>query len=573
MTEFWLESDPEDVQPSPTEVSRRGFLGGVGATAATLAVGGAVAPQTFGNVAHADLGPENGIMRRNSSAKFRTDAANFWKNRPVVAHPDNGDEARYPNRIGSYSKALPHNQFGEVDGAAYQKLLDALESGRPADFEAIPLGGTGEGPVGKLVNPQSGLAFDLEGGDSHAFAIPPAPRLDSAEEAGEEVELYWMALMRDVNFNDYGSNPLAQAAIAELNSLSVFKGPKNNGQVNARTLFRDVVPGGKVGPYLSQFMLQPTPFGSEFVDRRSRVFTSGVDFLTTVDNYLEVQNGRVPNESATFDSTRRYIRNGRDLSRWVNIDVLFQGYFNACLILLTGPNADDPFSGGMGCPFNPGNPYNNSSTQFGFGTFGPPGLKALLCEVASRALKAVWFQKWYVHRRLRPADYACRVHFQKTTNRYPGILHPDVLNSEAVDRVHDAHGTYLLPMAFPEGNPTHPAYGAGHATVAGACVTILKAVFDENFVIPNPKIVAPDGLSTLDYNGPALTVKGELNKLASNVATGRNIAGVHWRTDAFWSLRLGQAVAISILRDQRAGYNEIFNGYTFTGFDGETITV
>ena len=29
----------------------------------------------------------------------------------------------------------------------------------------------------------------------------------------------------------------------------------------------------------------------------------------------------------------------------------------------------------------------------------------------------------------------------------------------------------------------HPAYGAGHATVAGACVTILKAFFDTSAVL------------------------------------------------------------------------------------------
>ncbi len=43
--------------------------------------------------------------------------------------------------------------------------------------------------------------------------------------------------------------------------------------------------------------------------------------------------------------------------------------------------------------------------------------------------------------------------------------------------------TALLPMAFPEGSPMHPAYGAGHATVAGACVTILKAFFDTSAVL------------------------------------------------------------------------------------------
>jgi hypothetical protein len=68
-------------------------------------------------------------------------------------------------------------------------------------------------------------------------------------------------------------------------------------------------------------------------------------------------------------------------------------------------------------------------------------------------------------------------------------------------------------------------------------------------------------------------VGGELNKLAANIATARNFAGIHWRTDYTESLRLGEAVAISILRDQRATYNESFGGFTFTRFDGTTITV
>lgn len=34
--------------------------------------------------------------------------------------------------------------------------------------------------------------------------------------------------------------------------------------------------------------------------------------------------------------------------------------------------------------------------------------------------------------------------------------------------------SYLLPQAYPEGAPTHPAYGAGHAAGSGACATILK---------------------------------------------------------------------------------------------------
>src|SRR5262249_31366595 len=135
------------------------------------------------------------------------------------------------------------------------------------------------------------------------------------------------------------------------------------------------------------------------------------DFLTSWDTWVAIQNG----EDVSFDRDNDfqagpvYIRNGRDLSEWVHVDVLFQAYFNACLILLQGPKAPTPVGGGVGAPLNSGNPYLSSKTTTGFGTFGGPHYVTLLCEVATRALKAVWFQKWYVHRRLRPEAFAARI--------------------------------------------------------------------------------------------------------------------------------------------------------------------
>jgi membrane-associated phospholipid phosphatase len=64
-----------------------------------------------------------------------------------------------------------------------------------------------------------------------------------------------------------------------------------------------------------------------------------------------------------------------------------------------------------------------------------------------------------------------------------------------------------------------------------------------------------------------------LNKLAVNYAYGRNAAGIHWRSDAAASLALGEAIAISILKDERATFRENFDGFTFTKFDGTQITV
>ena len=92
-------------------------------------------------------------------------------------------------------------------------------------------------------------------------------------------------------------------------------------------------------------------------------------------------------------------------------------------------------------------------------------------------------------------------------------------------------------------------------------------------MIPDPVIASADGLSLIPYSGPALTVGGELNKLAANSGFGRDAAGLHWRSDIIEGLKLGEAVASGILTDLRATYNEDFPGFTLTTFDGTTITI
>lgn len=553
--------------------NRRSFLGKLGtAAAATVAAGVTGFPPFTGTTVleseAEELGPLKPKKRRSQAYRVRQQAAKDHVKTKLPDPIDNGDEALYANKIGSFTKGLPHNAFGEVDLKAYEALLAALASGNPSDFEAVPMGCTDPSNQRRLVNPQAGLAFDLEGYDSHALTQPPAPAFASAEEAGEMVEDYWMALLRDVPFDQYDTHPLAQQAASDLSALSDFRGPKIGGEVTTGTLFRGLTPGDLTGPYLSQFFWLPAPFGANYVEQRMATAVAGLDYVTTFAEWLEIQNGCEPSDSNQFEPTRRYLINGRDLGQWVHVDVLFQAYFVACLCMSD-----------MGVPVNPGNPYLASATQDGFGTFGPPHFKVLLAEVATRALKAVWFQKWYVHRRVRPEAFAGCVHLNMANfTNYP--IHHDVFNSAALPLIFDhnsalngGEGTYLLPMAFPEGSPVHPAYGAGHGTVAGACVTILKALFDETYVIPNAVVPNADGSALLPYDGPSLTIGGELNKLASNIALGRNIAGVHWRSDGIESMKLGEQVAIGILQDQRATYNEDFGGFTFTKFDGTQVTV
>lgn len=493
---------------------------------------------------------------------------------PLPEHVSNGDEGRFPSRIGNFTKGLPHDALGEVVPAAYNSMVSALASGSPANFETIPLGTTPNGR--KFVNPQAGLAFELSGADTNALTMPPAPALESAEAAGEVVENYWMAHARGVHFDDYETDGTVASAAADLGALSDFRGPKT-----AKKLFRGIYPGEDLGPYLSQFLMLGVPaasgrvpFGAQSVDQRMFSVRDNVnDHMTDFPEWLAVQNG-APRAADPLNTQPHFIRNGRDLAQWVHVDALYQAYFNACLILLA-----------TGAPFDANNPYRTSATQDGFGTFGGPHILSLVTGVATRALEAVWFQKWYVHRRLRPEAYAGLVHQTKSnTKSYP--IHADALNSAAVARTFAKYNSYLLPMAFPEGSPTHPAYGAGHATVAGACVTVLKAWFDESTVIgslsgvPAPVHVSADGLSLQKYSGPdagSLKVGGELNKLAGNIAIGRNFAGVHWRSDYTQSLLLGEQVAIRLLRDEHARYNESknpsFKGLSLTTFQGETIVI
>ena len=129
----------------------------------------------------------------------------------------------------------------------------------------------------------------------------------------------------------------------------------------------------------------------------------------------------------------------------------------------------------------------------------------MVTEVATRALKAVWYQKWRVHRRLRPEALGGLIHRRLTDDSVSYPIHQEILdkvnNGEILARIKehnknqntkfgrgDTDGTYLLSQGFREGSPTHPTYGAGHATVAGACVTILKAWFNENEKIKKPMI-------------------------------------------------------------------------------------
>ena len=570
---------------APQSPARRAFLGTMGAAATMGAVGlatpAAVAAEQAGKPGRQrtpDFAGSGTNNRRVAGAfQLRVELATQDALVPAARNVNNGDDALYPDKAGTYTKGLVHDAFGRVDLASYASFKKALTSGNFEDFENIIVGGTRT-----LNGPQGGLAFDLEALDSAQFGqpiVPPAPKTASDQNATELLEHYWASLLRDVAFTDYNTSALASAAAAELGSQYSYLGPRDgSGHVTPNLLFRGGFPGETLGPYVSQFLLLPTFFGAQPMSQQLQAALPNIDYATDFTSWLNIQNGVDTGLRNQIDSQLRYRRNGRDLTALTHMDVLFQEYFTA-LLVLSGINGNPPgsFTPG-GAPMNPGNPYDSSRTENGFGTFGWPDFAAMIGEVAVKALNAVWYQKWFVHLRPRPEAHGGLVHLIKTgqASKTDATFSPFILNSNGLKQTFNKYGTYLLPLAFPEGSPTHPSYPTGHGTVGGACITLLKFIFDGTFVIPDPVVPTDDGLSLVPYTGPdagQLTVNGELNKLGHNVSFGHGIhAGIHWRSDTDTSLLLGEAVALSFLRDRAQTYNEPFTIH-IQKFDGTTASI
>jgi hypothetical protein len=575
-----------DSTTSKTEnikVSRRNFVTGTATVAAAAAlvpleplVGG---KESRAGAAVVDFKPRK---RADRAFKIRVDAA-AAERIDVGQQADNGDAVRFTDFSGNYSKALAHDALGVPNASSFNSMRNALSTGAAEDFANITVGTPGGGPNSKLNGPQVALAFDMEGLDSHATVAPAAPSVASDVTAAEEVEHYWGALLRDVNFIDYATNPVAAAAVADMNNLSFLKGSNNFEfpfPVTPQNLFRgQVVPGdGNVkGPYVSQFLVQPAMYGAQHLSQMFQTFLPGQEFMTTPTEYQLIANGGDSRRHLAFDPQARFLRNGRDCAAWTHVDVLHQGYFTAYLVLAT-----------INAAPNPGSYYNGKVTEKAFATLGGPDAAGTVSEMATRALKGVWFHKWIKDLRLRPEEFGALVQARLTgTTPQPqasAALHPDVLNSAVLPRIHSRFGSFLLPQAYPEGCPTHPCYPTGHGTVGGACITMLKFFFDGSQKI-RPLLLAAgrdvavpssDGLSLDTYTGAdrdSLDINGELSKLAFNVSFGHGVhAGIHFRSSTLSSILLGEQIALSCMRDRARTYNEPFS-ITITKLDGTRVTI
>lgn len=499
-------------------------------------------------------------QRQVNAHSIKSNVAEFDENKPIPFQSVNGDESKFDDKRANFNKGLEHLSSGFPNVDAFDSLVKALGNQDYSAFDSIQLG------IGtmRLVNPQGSLVFSLVGNDAWINAIPPAPAFESEETAGEMVELYWTVLARDVPFNMFTGNPIVDAASVDLTNISAFKGPRDaNGDVTSTTFLRGNTSGDLVGPYISQFLYLPIPWGNNTIDQTTlETPATGTtnDFNTTFSDWFTVISGGLTVNFITF-AVDNFIRTPRDLTEYVHQDTPGQDPLGALLILDSfGVDALDP-----------ANPYLNNRTQDGFVTFGIADVLSLLRKAVQEGLKAAWYHKWQVNRRLRPEEYGFYVQKQVGESQNLGI-NSALTSSPVLPMIFGTYGSYFLPSAYPEGSPVHPAYPAGHATFIGAAVTILKAFYNEDFVIPNP--LEPNGTNTaLIASGETLTVGGELNKLAANISLGRDHAGVHYRSDGAQGMALGEQVAIDILNNESFLFNEDFEGFSLTMFNGQKIRV
>jgi hypothetical protein len=591
------DSKPSSEKTGTIRSSRRGFLKTAGLGAAVITAGSILPTGLIPEAEAVEIGPpsQNPSLRASQSDQVRktTSGNESAAIKAAFPHQTNGDEETYANQAfaGNFSKTLNHSATtGLVVPSDYQALMNGIKAGTQAALDAVPAGGTG-----KLAGPLSPLAFQLQGADSTVAAelfVPPS--INTAAGAANYVELYWEAFLRDVPFIDYGSNPLVAQAVTDMNHLSAYSGPK---PVTPQNIFRYPFFGATDGPIISQILYTTHSLdGVNFVPMIKTRFpvadkntgtvltgpNTGLDFITNLNEYVFVENGNgALDNSNVFDPTPRFIRSGRDLGNYVNADSIYSTYFRAAIMLQN-----------LGIPLDPNSPYAHDTRINGFNTFSTAWLFNLIGAAQDTEAQA-FYQKWYVHRHLRPEAFGNLVDGIKT-NRFAlsPSLHADVLNSAVLPLIFErnkelnikrnmgSNGSYFLPQESNGGSPSHPDAPAGHAFTAGVGVTLLKAVFDVG-TPSNPRAwplqpveASEDGLTLLNNPTP-LTILGELNKLAMNIADGRDWLGIHTRVGGnMLGLTMGEDVAIRLLTDLGFTYPEsTFPGFTLTKFDGTTVLV
>lgn len=571
------------------------------------------------------IGPSKNRYYGSKNYCFRTDLAKASISKDIS--PMMVINMNSQNCYKFYSKGFKHNQYGNViDMDNYKKLWKSLMKNDQQLFNTIVLAGTQAKPAklvdpfASIMNPTMGLAFS-------SYNMPPAPEVSSKMAAAEMVQLYAAMLARDIPFKQYNnSNTDLQTIISYMNIPDLLREYVYHNisfpidtPITPDTFLRGPWEGCYDGPYISQLMYLNVPSGAQVKSQKIYAYPTkaealqqsnyAVDWGYNKEQLVQIQNmdltdlKRIPNSG---ELQYRYIYSGRALAEMVHNDESYQFYYDAVNIL----NA-------LKAPVNPTFPLSHNINQFITGS-GRCSTHTLVAEAADMAICAGWYIKWMRDRKLRPEAFSILVDNVKrgqiSNNNYNisnllldnPIFGSDtkpnsVLNS---NYQYGSSNSYVMNQAFQEGSPAHPSYPSGHACIAGACVAILRMIYDIDKkwceligVKSGPSRVMPIstltgivqanddgtnleqyGINASDANIQSITVGGELTKLAYNAAVGREWAGIHYCSDAVEGILLGEQVAINVMKDKLSAWiqnnqNGSISKITYKKLDGTVIEI
>jgi len=476
---------------------------------------------------------------------------------------------------GSFTKGLNHNAENGVlsERRDYEHLACALFKSDVKSLDKVILA-----PTGKLEAPSLSFAETLVGAYPCVIKLPPPPKLASETRINEYTDLILRAAARDVPFSDYATSPVISEIVTIMNNSSsklrddvYFDG--GDVEITPSNVFRGAFPGERKGNFISCILSEDIiENGHTHVQTYERPVASDVNnFMATLPEAITAQNGE-HTRMTTMQSTPGKIQTLRDLAEFVHKDPPAWVYVNAVLYL-----ANNKLSM---------NSYFTSNASGGVASLGNGMFHAIsaLGEVLRFAMHTTWYYKWRKYRTLRPEAYG--IILAKEIGQGVGsgkdgrFLIPEELRnntslSAALDLLSFVRDIVdisdidrpLLPQCYPEGSPQHPSYPAGHAVIAGALVTVIKMFFDTD-----------ETCTAASENGD-ITYNDELTKLASNIAYGRNAAGVHYASDGYYGILLGESIAAEYMSELMSVDPLRFLGTNpdralcFTGFRGNTICI
>jgi hypothetical protein len=405
--------------------------------------------------------------------------------------------------------------------------------------------------------------------------------------------VYWQALLRDVpfaEFRDGTDNRDVLAACEELSRLSDFRGPKANGRVTPGTCSaaacststpadrtgRAVTPPGVLDGPWSRSSCSATALRRAVDRARIRTTTPASEFLTEYDEWLRAQNGEAPRGQLRFDPTPRYIAPGgtwRSPSGRADAGL---GGADAARHPAAGP---DPRYGRACSRWRSRHEPHRTRTAGRETSPRARHLRSTTCKPCSRGdqlrPRAAYWQKWFVHRTLRPEAYGGLAHHRLAN----GVATTRCTTTSCARRRSTAPGrstgTYLLSQTTPRLARSSPPTPAAARAIGGVTATLLKAFFDESRCIADPVQPDPrDPTRLVPYSGPPLTVAGDSTSWGANLRHGRNWMGIHWcvrRRRCDGDRRGGgdrPCCATSATPSREA-----FDGFTLTRFRRQPVTV